>query len=561
MKLRQSLSKHTRVCTALFAVTGAVFHSQIHAQDDSDLDEDVYELSPFIIDSGDQVGYAATTTLSGTRLRTDIKDLGAQIDAMSTEFLEDIAVASADEAFLYSINIESESENPDYGDGNRARFERTGPASTARGIGNSRTTGTTLARNFFETNYQIMSYNTESLSIASGPNAILFGLGQAGGTVNGVLKRAALSDNFGSMGVRFDNNGSKQITFDYNYVILEDKLAVRAAILGSQQESWMEPSFADKKRYYGTLTWKPFEKVTLRVHHEQLDEREAPAQFRMFQDNVTPWLRENEGLWNPGDPTHKTMRNGSGRDTLIFNPDGTLAYDIVAWNGTRIGEEMRNYVNERFNAGDTASFAYIPDYNNGLDNRRWTFSPESLAMYNLPWADVNPWGETMQRTREGEITTAFLEINPFEDFYIELAYNKEEMFGRQFGYNRSFNYNISVDASALMPAGEPNPNAGKMFIQDEAWGWETPYNEEEARLTLSYELDFKEKFEEKLGDKIANFLGVHRLAYLYSDRNSDQIRSNSFRLWAQNDDGSTPSILSGGATRVDEPWQTWQRNG
>jgi hypothetical protein len=42
-------------------------------------ESEVVELSPFVISSERDIGYRATSTLAGTRLNTDIKDIGAAV--------------------------------------------------------------------------------------------------------------------------------------------------------------------------------------------------------------------------------------------------------------------------------------------------------------------------------------------------------------------------------------------------------------------------------------------------------------------------------------------------
>ena len=55
-------------------------------QDDA---EEVFELSPFTIEAEDTDGYQAISTLAGTRIKTDLRDLGAAISVITPELLED----------------------------------------------------------------------------------------------------------------------------------------------------------------------------------------------------------------------------------------------------------------------------------------------------------------------------------------------------------------------------------------------------------------------------------------------------------------------------------------
>ena len=552
---------------AVLAATAFTLSATAQSSSNAADAEEVIELSPFQVNALDSDGYMTKSTTSGNRLRTDLKDLGAQIDVFSKDFLEDIAASDPEEAFLYSLNVENEMENPDYGDGNRARFERTGPAATARGLGNSRTTGITTGRNFFDTQVRLHNYNTESLSISSGPNSILFGLGQAGGTVSASLKQAETHRNTRHLGLKFDNHGTRMASLDINQVLIDDKLAIRAAFLENQEDSYMEGNYDNQTRIYGTLTYRVNDKINVRFHYEDIDELESPTQFRMFQDNISPFLIDGNAM--PYDPDRdgarpRYLNNDSGRETLLIDASGQIdvsTVGITKWN-TRYNarsDELHDYVEYVSENNVTSSYFYDPDFLDTLDDRRVTFSPETLDLLGLPFKNVNPWGDTMRRSRNGHIATAFLELNPLKDLFIEIGYNEEEIDARQYGYNRSFNYGVFADAAAKLPNGQPNPNVGQLFMQDEGWGWDTPTTEKETRIVASYEFDFKDH--DFGGDRLARILGNHRLATMYSERQTSEIRGNSFQIWQQNTDGTTPSFLAGASTNVNDPNASWINNG
>ncbi|WP_309028336.1 hypothetical protein [Pelagicoccus enzymogenes] len=560
---RAMLSRSAWPCFKLAPLALLVPLASLSAQEE---EEPIFELSPFSVSADDQDGYLSKSTTAGTRIRTDVKDLGAQIDVFSNQFLEDIGASSPDEAFIYSLNIEGEAENPDYGDGSRARFERDGPTATARGLGNSRTTGATRGRNYFETQLRTHNYNMESLAISSGPNSILFGLGQAGGTINSTLALAHTNEDSGSLTVKLDKHGSFEWYADFNKVLIQDHLALRVAILNNQTNSFMDGNYDDQQRLYGALTYRVNDKMNFRIHFEDIDEIESPTQYRMFQDNISPWLYDGGGvLYDPVDGARPRNQNGaSGREAILITPDGRVDVDTVGitkWNnsfGSR-SDEAFDYIEYVSVNGITSSPLYDDDFFASLDDRRVSFSPETLDDFGLPFATVNPWGDTMRRSREAEILTAFAEFNPLENLFIEVGYNDENYNGRQYGYNRSFNYGVFIDTQKFLPDGSPNPMAGQLFMQDEGWAWETPKSEKEFRVMASYSYDFKDN--QQLSDKLVGFLGKHNVGAMYADRDSMEIRANSFQIWKQNDDGTTPSFLTGGATRVDDPNHNWLRTG
>jgi outer membrane receptor protein involved in Fe transport len=93
----------SRLITGLATVTLAIAPSSAIAQED---DEEVYDLSPFTVDATEDSGYVATATLAGTRVRTDLKDLGAAISVYTQEFMEDTAATDAATLLSYTSNTE-----------------------------------------------------------------------------------------------------------------------------------------------------------------------------------------------------------------------------------------------------------------------------------------------------------------------------------------------------------------------------------------------------------------------------------------------------------------------
>jgi len=52
-------------------------------------DEQIVELSPFVVATEEDSGYRATSTLAGTRIRTELKDVGSAISVVTGQFLKD----------------------------------------------------------------------------------------------------------------------------------------------------------------------------------------------------------------------------------------------------------------------------------------------------------------------------------------------------------------------------------------------------------------------------------------------------------------------------------------
>ena len=84
---------------------GSIFASVgLLAQGSSD--EELFELTPFEVTGGTDDGYRATSTLAGTRLRTDMRDIGSSISIVNEEFLRDTDSSNLEDVLIFTPNTE-----------------------------------------------------------------------------------------------------------------------------------------------------------------------------------------------------------------------------------------------------------------------------------------------------------------------------------------------------------------------------------------------------------------------------------------------------------------------
>ena len=216
------------VSLAFFFLLCAPSVAQTPAEASSAKDEPVVELSPFVTTAGSEKGYVATSSLAGSRVNTNLKDIAAQIDVMTPEFLNDIGATNVDDAIAFSTNNGGPTEQ---NVGPNATITSTRSVGRARGFD-----AITPSADFYATNLPSDLYNVERLTIANGPQSILFGLGNAGGAIDTSTKRA-LMRNRGEVGFRVDEFGSFRSTLDLNHQLIPQKLALRFAGVKSDGES------------------------------------------------------------------------------------------------------------------------------------------------------------------------------------------------------------------------------------------------------------------------------------------------------------------------------------
>ncbi|KAF0093251.1 MAG: TonB-dependent receptor plug [Puniceicoccaceae bacterium 5H] len=233
-------------------------------------DEDIYELSPFTVDASGDVGYYASETLAGTRIRSDLKDLATSISVVTEDFMADTNSVNIADVLLFQANSEvsglsgnfSGSQGVTPGDpiGELARDNNSGGVTRLRGLAEA-----DLTREFFKTQIPFDAYNTSRIEVQRGANAALFGLGSAAGIVNNSLIKAEMAGNFGNARLKVDQYGSTREEFRYNVEAIEDVLAVRVALLADNANYEQEEAYDDQHRVFLTTTIHPFGDQTFTV--------------------------------------------------------------------------------------------------------------------------------------------------------------------------------------------------------------------------------------------------------------------------------------------------------
>ena len=225
-------------------------------------------LTPFQVNASSDTGYAATSTLGGTRLKSELRDVASQIDVMTSEFLDDIGALTLDEALRYSMNIESNDENFSPGtDPNTNGVFSSAYGSRTRGLSRSNNT-----HDFFETNVPLDTYNTgKRFTLVSGSNAILFGAGFAGGTNDVAFDRPDLRKFSGNTTIRADSNGSLRTSLNLSQPLIRNIHGLRVAGLRADERDYREGVGAKTDRIYGSLMFQPHKRISVRGWQEKYD--------------------------------------------------------------------------------------------------------------------------------------------------------------------------------------------------------------------------------------------------------------------------------------------------
>jgi iron complex outermembrane recepter protein len=484
--------------------------------------EEVLTLSPFTINADKETGWVATESLSGSRMKTQIKDLAQPLEVMTLDFMQDLGVNSFEQALVYSTNIEGRNELTS-GDGLGFGVFQPRNNTRARGL-----FGSTLSRNFFEAGMPTDNYNLDRITIARGPNSILFGLGSPSGIVDVSLQRANLRRQFTRIELQADSEESRRSAFNSNVPVVAGRLALRIAGMSEEQVTDAKPNLDRQDRYYGVLTAQPFRHTTLSLHGEKVNRMSNRTPRILPVDGYSLWLNANQvpgsrygtgsplfdnrvtGAVNPGNTasptTNVTLTNVSAQSP-IFNRQGNpgvMLYGAGALNGSFAS--WNNAVEVREPQNQLVGFNPL----NSFD--RFSFNPVNPVVA----LDENTFGTSRAQQLRSDLVNLFLEQRLAPNLFLEVAFNKEDLDERTadsgFGANT-----IKVDANQYLPGTTtPNPNVGRYYIQGRATGSEFWEDREDWRATLSYEFDFAARFEQSWLRR----LGRHRLAGLVSGSES-----------------------------------------
>ncbi|MEO7701490.1 MAG: TonB-dependent receptor plug domain-containing protein, partial [Opitutus sp.] len=256
-------------------------------------DSDVISLSPFTVNSSTDSGYRATSTLAGSRVKTDLKDIAASVTVLTNDFMDDLGATDLAGALGLIAGAENDQTTDptalnslnqgylggDFGDTNTRDGE-----VRVRGLGRAST-----AANYIQVIASPDRYNIDRAEFLRGANSILFGLAEPAGMINYSTKVANLNRDLGKVELKVDNFGSTREVVDFSRVVLKDKLALRVAALNSDKRYPVDLAFLRDKRLFLTSTYKPFQNTTLRAFGEFTDSSGRRPNYRTAQDNVTGW--------------------------------------------------------------------------------------------------------------------------------------------------------------------------------------------------------------------------------------------------------------------------------
>ena len=446
------------------------------------VEEKIVELSPFEVRAEDDTGYQAMNTTSGSRLATNLKDTPASISPFTPEFLSDIAATNVNEMLNYAANAELNAGDSEGSGFNNARdfSSAGGEPFRIRGIPGG------VSTDYVENSAPQDLYNIERAEVASGPNSILFGSGDAGGLVSLSSKKASVTRTKYSGSAVFGSWAYERYTGDLNQVLVPKTLALRLNGLFGNAKGWRRYEFNDVQRASGSVTYKPFARSTISANYEDgLNVNSVGVKWNPT-DQATRWLAAGRAVTDAtaADPARGIVNFGTNQRFTYFTQDGFVS---------NLRNENRSSI-----APGTADTLLLP----------------SVFPYDINWA-----GPSAKLTRNFNNHQVSLEHRFTDSLIAQAIYLKNETKAkaRSFVFNTTGGNTMDLfgDPNLTLPAvggtgTMANARAGQLYLESNNNTDSTDTTNEIKRVMLAYEL------------KLGKWFGQHRLAGMFERARQDK---------------------------------------
>lgn len=476
--------------------------------------DDVVVMDPFVVTGEEDAGYSAKATLAGTRIRTELKDVGASISVVTSKFLQDTGSKNAEQLLVYTTNTEVAGQGGNFvGQGDGAVLTATNRTSP---IQNTRVRGLTEAdntRDFFLSDIPWDSYNVGRVDLQRGPNSILFGIGSPAGIVNSSLNTASFK-NANKLENVIDNYGTLRFSGDFNRVLIPNELALRLSLLRDETKYRQDPAFKDDKRVFGALKWDPAAlktdsgRTSLRANFETGKINANYPRSTPPLDAITPWYTQMSKATFDA----KTSNDAAQTNFWLGAPGGRVFDGVITtFTGGAQGFSYPSKVQPWPDTSISVPGSLVG--NNGLKGIN-TYDAYARAA-NLPHSGIAPYKaksltdasifDFYDNLIEGPNKREHNRFNAFnvagsqtilnDKAGVELAYDHQDA---KWGYENFLSGDatiVTVDIMKTLLDGSPNPNVGRpMTIAGggSAGGYFAKQTREVLRATAYGEINFND---------------------------------------------------------------------
>ncbi len=537
------------------------------AQDDESDDGEVFTLSPFTVNSTEDTGYRATSTLAGSRLKTNLGDVASSISVVTQEFLEDTGATDAEDLLVYTVGTEVVGAGGNFSGGIAANLRSVGTGNLDNALTQTRLRGLAAAdrtRNYFGTVIEFDSYNTDRIAINRGANAALFGLGSPAGIINNSLKQAAFED-LNEVQLRIGSFDSYRASVDVNRAIIEDELAVRFSALHQDKGFDQEEAFKEESRIYGTVNYQKdffpendaWGRTILSANYEGGSVDENRPRIFPLNDGITMWFdpfdssdfegalfdpSASQGAINGVKPEwdgstmgtgSNTSEFGGGRRSLLWVNNPIYRSPIVFYENEASATPStpidgvigtQGIISGLPSAPGSGIFSAPQNLQNAMrfvGNPEWPFyanpviTDTSIFDYRNHLID----GPTKGEESSFDAYSASLEQLFYENklgFKVEYDFQASDFHAQRRLDGGSESSELHIDTNRILMDGTPNDNFGRAFVADQGVVIQQERELESFRAQGFARVDFTDLASESW----AKILGDHTFTGLFSTQKS-----------------------------------------
>ena len=472
--------------------------------------ETVVELPPFEVRTDKDMGYVAQNTTSGSRLNTSLKDTAAPVSVFTQEFLFDIG--ATDIATLADYTVSTERVNGIVGDvANGNEFSGPSTELRVRGLPSTRMV------NFFARSGEVDTYNTERVELSRGPNALLFGLGGAGGAFNTTTKKAEVNRSITSATFRFGDYDAARGSVDANIPLVKGKVALRMNALDSKKNSWRPFEHNDSKRLDLAGRWQINPKIAFNIDYEINNSDRATHRAWAGFDSFTAWHNAGEKLDPKIAATGQTLAQTRAALGIAATAVSTATATSHYWAWNASDGQVINYASAlAANAQSRSAMVNAPVTPGSPTPGNTAQENPMLLDFSVVPREVALGGPGIGNLLDQEVFSTNLTAEPLKNLFVDLAYNHESL--RSTGYDiGNTELRVQWDTSPTTVTGAPNPRAGQPFVEVLPNQRNQKIANDDVRLSGSYEFT------------LGRFLGRHRLGGFFERRTEETANLNMLR--------------------------------
>lgn len=418
-------------------------------------DNEVVQLNPFTVSTDRDNGYTAVDSLAGGRQSAPIRVTPAAMSSLTRAFIDDLQITNVQDALRWSLNtVPTSWRNGISGASGGDVFNFW--SVSIRGDSHVQG-GNPPTKNYFPTFMVLDTYNLDRIEIDSGPNSILFGIGDIGGSLTSYTKTARFDKNFTDVVAQTSNYGGYRTTIDTNQAV--GSIALRLNAVAANEKGWRK---GDNHKKYGVDlagTVKVGRKGEVRFEVEGWNEQKTTF-AQSLQDGISLWNgTTNSPTWNatvaqsganpvttPGAPGVTQMNAWGGpQHYLVWTP----SVGLMNWAGG-----LRS-----MGTGDVAWGAY-------LQPTSFVFGPTGTKIPALPSRDfaVTP-ADGLLKPRAFDATVNWdQQINDNMNFELSGYRYSDDVKATNFeGAGGGLGFGAAYDLNKQLPNGQANPNYGKLY--------------------------------------------------------------------------------------------------